>query len=172
MTAPLIYTWDGEAMVPHPRCQHAADRQFVVGADYRMEEVTDRSRASHDQQFAWIGDAWSNLREEYRFEPWARSPEHLRKYALIRTRFCTTEQFPCSSGAEAERWASRLQSDDEYCLVTVTGTVVNRFRAESQKMRSMGAKRFQESKTAILDFISNLLEVDPETLRQNAGRAA
>ena len=153
---PLVYEWDGDAMRPLPQFARRADQQFTVHEKYKLEVVRERSKPSHDQQFAWLEEKWLTLHEKYQFEPWAQSPEHLRKYALIRTGFCITEQFACGSKAEASRLATILRSDDEYCLVTVTGSIVNRFRAESQKIRGPGAmspKRFQESKQKVFDFI-------------------
>jgi len=159
-------------MVLEPRHQKIADQQYVVGEGYWLTPYEERSAATHDHQFAWLDDAWRNLPEQYQFEPWAQSKTHLRKYALIRTSFCTTEQFPCQSRAEAERWASRLRADDSYCVVTITGTIVNRFRAESQSRRAMDGKRFQASKQAIIEFIEGLLGVEPGTLEREGGKAA
>jgi hypothetical protein len=172
MTAPIRAIYDGESFVPEKRYQRLCDKEFAAGETYVIEVGHERSKVSHDQQFAWLDDAWRNLPEKYQFEPWAQSPEHLRKYALIRTGCCTTEQFPCSTHAEAMRWATRLRSDDEYCLVHVDGAVVNRFRAKSQKRRAMNAKEFQASKQAALDFVAALLEVDSKTLQREAGKAA
>ena len=156
---PLCYRWNGEAFEVLPRFQKMADRQFVVGEVYLLEEVQERSIASHNHQFACLHDAWLSLPEKYSDEPWAQSPEHLRKYALIKAGFCYTDTFACATRAEAMRLARILRSDDEYCIVSVQGSVVHRFRAESQSKRAMGAERFQKSKQAVLDFVSGLLDV-------------
>lgn len=171
--APYTMRWDGEAF--HPASQRIAlvcDKDLVVGLTYQVEVRQERSKASHDQQFAEVAEAWKNLPERYHFEPWAQSPTHLRKYALIRTGFCHTQTYPCGSHAEAERWAANLRPLDEYSIVTVAGTVVHRFTAESQSYRAMGKKRFQDSKTDVLDFIAGMIHVEPTTLSANAERAA
>lgn len=168
---PMTFTWTDEGCF-RPLNTRAADKHFVVGEQYRMEVREERSVQSHNHEFAFIADAFINLPEQYRLEPWAQSPEHLRKFALIRKGFCHAETFTCASNAEALRWAPRLRADDEYCVVRVDGSVVHRFRAESQSRRAMGAKRFQESKQAILDYLASLIGVEPDTLQREAGRAA
>ena len=159
---PLLYRWNGEAFEVLPSFQKFADKQFCVGEIYHLEEVNERSPNSHNHQFACLQESWMSLHEKYSQEPWAQSAEHLRKYALIRCGFCVTETFTCGTQAEARRWAPRLRADDEYCIVSVQGSIVHRFRAESQSRRAMGAKRFQELKQAIFDFIAGLLEAPIE----------
>lgn len=162
--SPLQFRWDGEAMVPASQFwSRKADQEFAVGEEYMLVEHHDRSDASHNHEFAFIAEAWQNLHERFAHETWARSPEHLRKYALIRTRFCNTQTYPCASAAEAERWAKNLSPIDEYSLVTVDGNCVHRFTAMSQKKRGLGAMdkaTFQASKQAIIDFLDDLLGVE------------
>lgn len=170
---PVILQYEGEGVFRAPSRFVAArcDRDYVIGERYRMAEEQERSMVSHRHEFAFVRHAWQSLPEQYAMEPWAQSEDHLRKYALIRTRFCTTEQFPCASRAEAIRLAAILRADDSYCLVTVAGAIVNRFRAESQSKRSMGAKRFHASKQAILEFLSDLIGVASETLARQSKAA-
>lgn len=166
---PIIATWTDEGVFrPSPRMARICDKHFAVGEVYEIEVGHGRSIATHNHQFAWLKEAWLTLPEEYSNEPWAQSPEHLRKHALIRTGFCHVEQFACGSNAEALRWAPRLRADDEYCVVAVEGTIVTRYRAMSQSQRAMGGKRFQESKQAVIDFVAGLLGVSPETLQEAA----
>lgn len=158
---PVQFQWDGEAMVPaSPRWAREADRQFVIGERYMLTEYHDRSMATHNHEFASIADMWASLPERYADEPWAQSAEHLRKYALIKCRYCNTQTYSCGSHAEAERWAQNLRPLDEYSIVTVEGTTVYRFTAQSQSKRAMGAKLFQESKSAILDYIEDLIGIE------------
>lgn len=49
---------------------------------------------------------------------------------------------------------------DEYSVITIEGTTIYRFVAQSQSKRAMGAKRFQESKTAIIEYLEDLLGVE------------
>jgi hypothetical protein len=158
------YEGDGQFVASAPYFARLADEHFVVGQRYKLVEQYDRSAASHAHQFAWLHDAWQSLPERYRNEPWAQTSEHLRKYALIRSGYCDTQTYVCGSRAEAERWAKNLRPMDEYSLVVIEGTTVQRFTAQSQSHRAMGGKRFGESKNAILDFIAGLLEVDPAAL--------
>lgn len=162
MGAPVMlrYEGDGEfrpaASIWAARC----DKQFVVGEVYPMGPDYGRSDATHNHEFAAVGDMWASIPERFKHEPWAQSPEHLRKFALIMCRYCNTETFPCATVAEAERWAANLRPIDEYSLVKVEGATVYRFTAQSQAKRAMGTKLFQESKTAILEYIEDLIGVE------------
>ncbi len=158
MTPPIIFRWDGEYMVPVRPA--VADRHFVVGESYKLAEVQDRSDATHNHEFAVIRELWFSIPERFSREPWAQSPEHLRKFALIMCKFCDTQSYPCASEAEAKRWAANLRPLDEYSIVDIAGTTVFRFTAQSQSRRAMGAKRFQESKQAILEYIEDLIGVE------------
>jgi hypothetical protein len=61
---------------------------------------------------------------------------------------------------------------DEYALVSVEGSVVNVFSAQSQSQRAMGKQRFQASKEAVLDVLASMVGVKAEQLQHEAGRAA
>ncbi len=45
-------------------------------------------------------------------------------------------------------------------LQGVEGATVYRFTAQSQSRKAMGAKLFQESKTAVLEFIEDLIGIE------------
>lgn len=173
MTAPpiIFYRWTGEAMEPLRRFAKLCDQHFVIGEVYRLEPHEERSGVSHRHQFGWLREAWLNLPERYRYEPWAQSPEALRKYALIRTGWHDCQTFPCGSKAEAERWAAHLKPLDTYSLVLARGTVVERYTARSQSVRAMGKRAFQQSKQDIMDYVEDLLGVDRGTLAKE-GEAA
>lgn len=164
---PLPFTWDGEHMVIRPGFQRQADAQYVVGEDYRLAPIEERSEASHRQEFAWLREAWASLPEGMADD--FPSAEHLRKRALIATGFCTTTDYVCGSSAEAIRWASNLRKEaDEYALVIVAKTVVRVCKAKSQSRRAMDKAEFQASKTAIMEWIATLLDVQPEDLARAA----
>ena len=170
-TAPLMLRYEGEGEFRPASGFWAgrADHEYVVGETYKLAPFHDRSQSSHNHEFAVIADMWQSLPEKYRHEPWAQSPEHLRKYALIMCRYCNTQTFTCGSRAEAERWAKNMRPLDEYSVVTWEGSTVYRFTAQSQSKRAMGAKLFQESKTAILEYIEDLIGVERgETARSEA----
>lgn len=170
MTAlPLVcrYTGDGvfEAL---GRSKKEADAEYVVGQVYRLAKHEERSEASHNHYFAAVAEAWTNLPEP---DAWQfPSPESLRKRALIMTGYATQRQYVAQSRKEAERVAAFLGAPDE--IVTIMGNVVTVLTAESQSYRSMGKRRFQESKDAVLGYVAGLIGVDPETLHREAGKAA
>lgn len=165
-TPPLKFRWEGDAFVPASRYWAGeADKQFVVGQIYRMTECNERSSQSHRHEFAFISEAWNSfpdhLLEQY------PSPEHLRKHALIRKGYCTMKQYACPTRAEAERLMATLKENvDTYSLVLLDAErpLVSVLTAESQSYRAMGKKRFQESKSAIMEFIGDLIGVDPADL--------
>ena len=159
---PILFRYCGEGEF-HPASEYwgsKADTAYVVGEVYKLARIEERSQASHNHQFAEVANLWANLPERFKHEPWAQSPEHLRKYALIMCRYCDTQTYTCGSNAEAQRWAKNLRPLDEYSVVAVEGTTVYRFVAQSQSKRAMGAKRFQESKTAILEYIEDLIGLE------------
>lgn len=167
---PLMFVWDGEAMRPASSYwTNQANEHFVVGVRYRMVEEAERSQVSHNHEFAWLSEAWTSLPDE--LLPQYPTSEHLRKFALIAKGFCTMVQHVCVTKAEAERLAAILKPYDAYALVIARDNIVTVYRAISQSKRAMGAAQFQQSKTAILDFVGDLLNVDPETLGQQS-RAA
>lgn len=167
MTA-ILCQWDGESFVPvgdyHAR---KADEAYVIGMRYSMAPVGQRSRASHCHYFAALNEAWQSLPDKHAGEPWAQSPEHLRRYALIRTGFCDTLTVAAGSNAAALRTAAAMRSLNEYALVSVEASTVHVFQAQSQSMQAMGKQRFEASKEAVLGFIADLLGVDRANLPRN-----
>ncbi|NBJ13304.1 hypothetical protein [Microvirga arsenatis] len=169
-TAPILYQWNGEAMVPHPRFRAECDRSFVVGENYRLAIHEDRSLSSHNHEFAFVAEAWAQLPEHLTEQ--FRTPEHLRKRALIDAGYFNQQEVDAGSHAAALRVANFLASMDEYSVVVVRGPIVVVRKPKSQSRRAMGAREFQESKQAILEIISAMIGVQPETLNRNTGRAA
>jgi hypothetical protein len=165
MTRPVLIRWDGEAFVPANTYQaRIASQAYEVGQAVAMAPFEDRSRASHNHEFAWLSEAWNSLPECHSCQSWAATPEHLRKYALIRTGFCNSIEVVAGSHAAALRVAAAFRSVDEYAVATVSGQTVTYLTAKSQSTRAMDKRQFQESKTAILEFIAGLIGVEPETL--------
>ena len=159
MTYPTAFRWTNGAMVPaHARL--AASR-FEDGETYLLNVYQERSRVSHSHEFAFIAESHKTFSEVLveRFP----TPEHLRAHALIRGGFANIEDHVCETKAEAQRWRSRLQSKDEYSVVIIpTGTTVVRvLTPKSQSYRAMDKAEFQASKDAILNFIAELLGVEP-----------
>lgn len=167
-TPALIFTWDGEAMVP--KVPRLADKYFVVGETYPLAVQEGRSTATHNHEFAWLHDAWANLPED--LAELYPSAEHLRKRALIEAGFYDEQIVDAGSNAAAIRVASAFRSREEFSLVVVRGPLVVIRTAKSQSRRAMNKQEFQKSKTAILEIISGMVGVTPETLKSEAGRAA
>jgi hypothetical protein len=165
---PMPFRWDGEALRPlRPR---EADRFYVVGEVYRMIEHQDRSQASHAHYFAAINEAWSNLPDHLAEQ--LPTPEHLRKFALIKAGYADQRQLVASSKAEALRLAAFVRPCDPYAVVTVRDAVVTIYTAQSQSHRAMGKKVFQESKDKVLGVVAQMIGTTPQALAQNAGQAA
>lgn len=158
MSALVQCAFDGNAFVPtngfHLR---RAREAFGEGEIVALSVENERSMRSHRHYFAQLHDLWLNLPERHATAPWAQSSEHLRKYALIRTGYADSQSFPCSTAAEAQRWASRLRPLDEFSVIVVEGPTVVRFSAKSQSVKAMGNKVFQESKTKVLEFVEAML---------------
>lgn len=167
---PLTYQWDGEAMKPVGRFAREADRHFVIGARYRLEEVSERSDISHRHEFAWLREAWKQLPEDLADQ--FPTVEHLRKCALIQAGFFHEVVTDCGSNAAALRVAAMARGMDPFAYAVVRGPLCVVRTAESQSRRAMDKARFQDSKTKIMAIVAELIGVTPETLNQNAERAA
>lgn len=167
-TPPLAFVWTGEAMVPmHPSI---AGKHFALDEIYQLVEHNDRSQKSHSHYFAALHEGWQNLPEHIaeRFP----TDEHLRKYALIKAGYHDSQSITCASKAEAQRVAAFVRPTDEFSIVTVSEATVTRYVAQSQSMKAMGKQKFQESKSAVLEIISDMVGVRPDDLQREAIRAA
>lgn len=131
-----------------------------------------RSTNSHKHQFAWIHDAWASLPESEMMQSYAETPETLRKHALIATGYHQTYTLDCGANATAQRVKAALVAAEfgkhGYAIGQVRGPVVTIWTPESQSVRAMGGKRFQESKSAIMEWIAGKLGVTVEALRESA----
>lgn len=166
---PLPCLWDGEAFVPLARFAKVADRHYVVGETYPLVVEEGRSGVSHRHYFASLTEAWKNL-PETQAERFPTS-EHLRKFALIHCGYADERSIACHSSAEAERVAAFVKPMDDFAVVVTNTTVVKVFTAKSQSTKAMGAKDFQRSKQAVLDYVAGMIGVTPEALSSNAKAA-
>lgn len=164
--APIIYVWDADAgaMVPEgTRARHRTYELYQPGQRVALVPYEgERSSPSHRHYFACVHFAWMNLREEYadRFP----TAEHLRKWALIKAGYRDERTFVGSSKAEARRLAAFVKPMDDYAVVTVIEQVVTVYTAKSQAVRAMGKRMFQESKTAVLDVLVQMIDATREQL--------
>ena len=124
-----------------------------------------RSTKSHNHYFAAMYEMWCHAPEEVvkRFP----TPEHLRKFCLIRTGFYTEASFRFASNAEARNYVTWFAPKDEFSIIDIDDAVVTVFTAVSQSKRDMGAPKFQRSKRAVLDYMAQLCDCDPVTLARN-----
>ena len=160
----MAFVWNGEAMIPmRPR---AADKEYVIGRRYWLEEASERSWISHRQEFAWIAEAWSNL--PHAVAETFPTPEHLRKAALIATGWRREMIIDAGNATAALRVAAYARGEDEFAHVVTRGPTVIVRKARSQRMHGhdrMDKAEFQKSKDDILGWISNLIGVEPGQLR-------
>lgn len=179
MIRPVVFVWNGNHMVPLPRFKRQCDEQFVVNEEYPLTILEARSRKSHNHFFACVHEAWANLpeSESQRVDPKTgeiidRFPtaEHLRKWALIKARFCKHSSFPCASPESAMRLASFIRSHSEFAVISVHGDVVDVYDADSQSASAMGRERFQESKNAVLEILSEMIRAKPTELQKMGDR--
>ena len=155
MSAPMAFRWTGEAFEPLPRFVRACDATFAIGEVHTLEALEDRSGASHRHYFAAIRESWMSLRDDAadRF----RSPEALRKFALIRAGYADSTSMVAGSKAEAQRMAAFMRPMDEFAVITVEGATVTRWTAKSQSQKAMGKAAFQASKEAVLEVLADML---------------
>jgi hypothetical protein len=159
---PMTFDWTGEAFVPlHPR---RADKYLTVGQRYTLAQHFERSTATHNHEFAWLSEAWQNIPEAMA-DRWP-TPEHLRKWALIRAGYSDSHTITCNSKAEAAKVAAFIRPIDEFAVVILSGPTVTRYTAKSQSRRAMGAADFQRSKEMIMEIIAKLIGVEPAALSQ------
>lgn len=159
----LRYMGDGEFRALHPKL---TDRELVVGEVQRWEIVQERSRKSHDHFFVVLHDAWMNLPESLVLG--FPNETILRKHCLIKKGYCQVHRFACKTKAEAVAAMKTIRAIDQYAVCEINGTVLTAWIAESQSKPAMGGKRFQQSKSDVLDALSEMLGADVA----EAGRAA
>jgi hypothetical protein len=163
----MQFLWNGSQMIPTR--PDAARGAYELGKRYWLDEVSERSWISHAHEFAFIAQAWDNLPEA--LMDLYPTPEHLRKAALIATGWFREALIEAGSKEAARRVAAYARQDDEFAHVVVRGPCVIVRKARSQRMRGldrMGRKEFEESKQAILGWISALIGVSAEDLKAAA----
>jgi hypothetical protein len=163
---PIRYTWTGRAMEPIDRHHNLAAAQFTTGEEYTLEEWSDRSKRSHDHFFVCVDQAWQTRPE--RLTERFPTPDHLRKFALIRAGYRDERSIVCASKAEALRLAAFIRPMDEYAVVVPSEAVVTVYTAKSQSKKAMGPKVFQESKDAVFVVLADMLGVEPGELARAA----
>lgn len=157
MMVALRYLGEGQFHAPSAFSKKL-DAALVIGEVLRWEQVQERSAKSHAHYFAVIADAWANLPEALADD--LPSPEHLRKYALVKAGYCNETKMVFRTNAEAIAGASFIGGMDGFAICEVVGPALTVWTAKSQSMRAMNKKEFQESKDAVLRVISGLIGAD------------
>lgn len=160
-TLPLRY--DGGGVF---RCLHPNRIRLGVGEVHGWQMAEHRSKASHDHWFACVNEAWKNLPDDMADD--FPSPEHLRKWALIKAGFCSETRIVCANNSEAMTLATKAKAMDKYALVAIEGKAVTIWTADSQRRDAMGRQAFQEAKDRALHIISQLIGTDAASLRNAA----
>lgn len=154
--------WTGDGFTVARGFQKAADQHFVIGYRYILEPAEERSAKSHRHYFACIREAWLNLPEHLAAD--IASPEALRKRALIMTGYRDETAVVCSSAEEARKVAAFVAPADAFSVVSVVGSTVVRWTAQSQSTKAMDRQTFKRSKDETLDWIAALIGSTPEDL--------
>jgi len=169
-TYPLGFEWTGSVMAPLNR--RAAERQYVRGEQYCLDVREERSAATHNHEFAGLHDAWTNLPES--LADLYPSPEHLRKRALIQAGYYDEEIIDVGSKAGALRVVASYRKIDDFAYIVARGPIVVIRRAKSQSRRAMDRKTFQVSKSAVMEVVAGMIDVEPQQLgkTEQLGKAA
>lgn len=149
------YCWDGRVLVPTR--PEAAERAFDVGGRYLLATHYERSAGRHRAYFAAINEAWHSLPHDAQDE--LPSPEHLRKYALIKTGWRNERSIILGSHQEAINVGAFVASMDEYAIVLPQDYRLVVWTARSQSYRAMSKDEFNQSMDDVLDYVAGLIGV-------------
>jgi hypothetical protein len=169
MIYPVEFHWDGKAMIPQPRFNALARKQYTAGECYVLGVNEERSAASHRHYFAAINEAWQNLPEDKvaRYP----SPEHLRKWALIKSGYHNERSIVCENQKQADAIVAFIEAVDEFAITIVKGPVVKVYTAKSQAVDSMANDEFQKSKADVLATLAEIINVSKKQLVDEGKRA-
>ena len=163
---PIEFEWDGNVMKPRPRFHALANKQYVVGECYVLGINEARSSASHRHYFAELNKAWDNLPEDkVKRYP---SPEHLRKWALIRAGYYNERSIVATDSKQASAIAALAEALDEFAVTVVRGNVVKVYTAKSQADDAMSNEEFQKSKSDVLAILSEAIGVTKKELEKES----
>lgn len=178
MTLPrLLLQWNGEAFAPASGLwERVCQNHLSAGDTYWIREDFERSSKSHRHYFGTISEGWANLPEHLaqRF-PGKDGPECLRKWCLIKAGYHHMTETLFETPGDAQRAAMMAEdrtNPDRYTITVVKGCVVQKYVAETQRQKDMGARRFQESKQDVLELIAGMVGVSVEELAANVKDAA
>lgn len=157
-------------MKPMPRFNTICDKQFVIGETYQLVVDEERSWPAHRRYFACVREGWKNLPEN--IAPLFQSPEHLRKWTLIKIGYSISQSMVCESAKDAAVFAKIMQKQDKFIIAVHKGLVLTFYTARSQSVRHMNKADFADSSNKVLDYISAMISVSRADLETNADQAA
>lgn len=162
----VVFTWDGDAMIPLPRFKKLCDQLYTVHEEYPLIVLENRSQASHNHYFAAIAEAHANLAEE-----WAAkfpTPEHMRARALVEEGYATETDYVLNDAAAARAFATVLRKKEPYNVIQISGNVVKEFAPLSQSTAAMKKQAFEDSKAAVLARVASWARTTPAQLNKEA----
>ncbi len=158
------------AMVPMPRYRNVAQRQFVSGTEYILDEANERSMVSHNAYFAALHDYFENIPEKLA----PRWPNEMtwRRWLLIECGWYDEKEFNVQTERDAKALATFVRTHDAFARISVHGKKVIVRTAKSQSMKAMGKDDFLKSKNDVLDLAGEIVGVSRTDALRNAGHAA
>jgi hypothetical protein len=162
------FMWRDGVFIPADSIAKYCDEVFGEGEIVTFERHEEVSAASRGHYHACIAEAWKNLPERDERFP---TENALRKWALIRSGYCTKTEIVLDTPEQAATVAA-FTGNAEGVIIVVRENVVVKYTAMSQSAQAMGKQVFQQSKDAVLDTIAELIAVKRKKLEDNAGRAA
>lgn len=159
---PIRVRWDDDVFVPLGRFKGELRVELTVDEVYTITEVAERNMKLHGGYFARLAESFDSLPEEW--GGFFKDVEHLRKWCLIHTGYCSQENIVFDTPDDAARCATHLRKlDQEFRVVTITGNIVTIYTAESQQVRrngkGMDKDRFANSVRAVEHHIEGMLGI-------------
>lgn len=151
---PIQFTWDGDAMIPHPRFKALCNRQYAVHEQYILTVPEYPSTATRNHYFASLHEVWMNLPSDDKRFP---TEDHMRKWLLIKAGFCNERTTVYDTPRDAHKAGVDVRDSAPFDVIIVSGNIVKRYTAKSQTAVAMSKEEFQASKVAVLDLAAELI---------------
>ena len=158
----IVCGWINYAFVPIARFEKQCRANFVAGERYIVEVLHQSDWIGRKAYFGKVAQLFRNWPE--RLDRQFDSAEHLRAWALIRTRHRVERPHVCATNAEALRLAVALRTEKPYCEVSIHDKIVFVWEALSQAAQAMGAKEFAKSSNDVIGFLCDLVGTTEDEL--------
>lgn len=168
---PILVRFTGDVFEPaNVPMLTRAQKHFETGEVYAIEFADPPSDVTKRHFFAVINDSWKNLSNEpLPGKNWSLadrypSPEHLRKWAIVKAGYADESMVPCDTDEMADRVVMMARRLDTYCVISrPEGSNVVRIWT-AQSITKMDRRTFQNCKTLVFGILSDLIGVEPHTL--------